>query len=205
MSLMPRVVVLPILVFLCRNGLRRCTTWKLALAACCVGITANSAAGGTNGIWTRTTSGGAWSTTTNWATGIVANGTDGVADFSTLNITADETVHLDTARTIGQLKFGDTTPSNIWILDNNGNSANVLTLSVSSGAPTITVVNDQATISAVLSGTQGFADAGAGTLVISGANTYSGTLTINSGSTLNAVWGGRRNLRAHSLGHCDRR
>ena len=88
-----------------------------------------------------------------------------IADFSTLNITADDTVHLDSARTIGGLKFGDTTPSNNWILDNNGNAANVLTLAVSSGSPTITVNNDTATMNLALAGTQGFTK-GAGELLL---------------------------------------
>ena len=115
----------------------------------------------------------------------LANGTDGIADFSTLNITADDTVHLDTARTIGQLKFGDTTPSNNWILDNNGNFFNVLTLAVSSGTPTITVNNDTATISAILTGTQGFTKSGAGTLLLDVGtfnNTFTGGVTVSAGT-----------------------
>ncbi|HEV2971100.1 MAG TPA: autotransporter-associated beta strand repeat-containing protein [Pirellulales bacterium] len=138
-----------------------------------------------NGTWTNTTSGGLWSTTTNWSGGVVANGTDGIADFSTINITADDTVHLDTARTIGQLKFGDTTPSNNWILDNDGNFFDVLTLAVSSGTPTITVNNDTATISAVLAGTQGFTKSGAGTLLLNVGtfnNTFTGGVTVSAGT-----------------------
>ncbi len=148
----------------------------LALAA------STSSAHAANGTWINTTAGGLWSLTTNWSGSIVANGTDGIADFSTLNITADTTVHLDSARTIGQLKFGDTTPSNNWILDNNGSAANILTLVVSAGSPTISVNNDVATISALLAGTQGFTEAGAGTLVLNGNNTYTGGTTLNSGT-----------------------
>src|SRR2546429_8821974 len=58
---------------------------------------------------------------------------DKPADFSTLDLTADNTVHLDGARTVGTLKFGDTPPSHNWIIDNNNNAANVLTLAVTSG------------------------------------------------------------------------
>ncbi len=135
-----------------------------------------------NGTWIDTTSGGLWSVASDWASGTIANGTDGIADFSTLNITSDNTVHLDTARTIGQLKFGDTTPSNNWILDNNGNAADVLTLAVSTGTPTITVNNNMATISAVLAGTQGFSKSGTGVLVFSGANTFTGSVSDNAGT-----------------------
>ena len=70
--------------------------------------TSASRALATNGTWTDTTSGGLWTNTVDWSTFTVANRTDGIADFSTLNITSDDNIHLDTIRTIGQLKFGDT-------------------------------------------------------------------------------------------------
>src|SRR5206468_4152473 len=105
-----------------------------------------------------------------------------IADFSTLDLTADNTVHLSSARTLGGLLFGDTTPSNNWILDNNGTAANTLTLSTSTGTPTITVNNQTATISAVLAGTQGFTKSGNGILALTGSNTYSGATAINAGT-----------------------
>jgi autotransporter-associated beta strand protein len=157
----------------------------IAAAVCLLALApAASAPAGINGTWTRTTGGGLalWSLQVNWSGGTVATASDGIADFSTLDITADATVHLDSARTIGQLKFGDTTPSNDWILDNDGSAANILTLAVSSGSPTITVNNDVATISAVVAGTQGLTKSGAGTLLLSGNDTYSGTTTISAGT-----------------------
>ena len=144
--------------------------------------TSASRALATNGTWTDTTSGGLWSATTDWFGFTIATGTDGIADFSTLNITSDETVHLDSSRTIGQLKFGDTTPSNNWILDNNGLGTNVLTLAVSSGSPTITVNNDTATVNLVLAGTQGFTKSGAGVLLLNDADTFTGSLAVNAGT-----------------------
>ena len=180
------------------------TLWLALLALCGLGVFLNAqriprrwiiwcfvagcalAAGQTalavNGTWIDTTSGGLWSATTNWSGGIVANGTDGIADFSTLDITADNTVHLDSGRTIGQLKFGDTNPSNNWILDNNGNSFNLLTLAVSSGTPAITVNNDTATLNLELLGTQGFAKNGAGVLLLNDLNNFSGGVTVNAGT-----------------------
>ena len=149
-----------------------------------VGLSTSSLARASNGTWTDAASGGLWSATGNWSGGTVANGTDGIADFSTLDITADNTVHLDSARTIGQLIFGDTTPSNNWILDNNGVSTNTLTMSVSSGSPAIAVNNQTATISAGLVGASGINKNGSGTLILSGSNTYTGTTTVNAGTLI---------------------
>lgn len=141
-----------------------------------------------NGTWINTTSGGTWSGIFNWSLvrGVheVADGIGATADFSTLEITADDTVHLDTLRTIGHLEFGDTSASNNWILDNGGVAAHILTLAVASGSPSITVNDDTATISAVLAGTQGLTVSGGGItaeLILSGSNTFTGGVTINSG------------------------
>ena len=78
-----------------------------------------------DGTWTSTAT-GLWSEGTNWSDGNVADGSGYTANFGTTDTTADVTVHLDSARTIGNLTFGDTVPSSAagWILDNNGNSAN---------------------------------------------------------------------------------
>ena len=53
-----------------------------------------------NGVWTNTASGGLWSAPANWSNGIVASGITSTADFSQINITATNTVHLDAAREI---------------------------------------------------------------------------------------------------------
>ena len=121
--------------------------------------------------------GGTWGLAANWSGGI-PNGTDAVADFSTLNLTADSTVTNDTARTVGSLLFGDTVPGNNWNLTGSG-----LTLAVSSGMPSVNVINQTATLSTVLGGTQGFTKSGAGTLALNGTENYSGT-TVISGGTL---------------------
>src|SRR3954468_8687145 len=97
-----------------------------------------------SGTWTNTAS-GLWSLSTNWSGSTIANGANFTADFSTLNITSTLTVHLDSARTIGALKFGDTTPSSNTVLDNNGSAANALTLS-NVGTPGIDVANQTATL-----------------------------------------------------------
>ncbi len=144
-------------------------------------VQVSSAWAGTNGTWSRTASGGFWNDTANWLSGSIATGSDGTADFSTLDISATNTVHLNSARMIGNLSFGDATPSNDWILDNNGVAANALTLTVSAGSPTITVNNQKATISTAIKGSQGLTKAGAGTLLLGGDLTYSGNTNINAG------------------------
>ena len=135
-----------------------------------------------NGTWINTTSGGLWSASANWSGGTVASGVGGVANFSTLNITAIDTVHLDSARTIGGLLFADTTPTNSWILETSGNAADVLTMAVVSGAPSIAVNNEEAGIYVVVAGTQGLAKTGGGRLFWDESNTFSGGLAVLQGT-----------------------
>lgn len=144
----------------------------------------------TNGTWTNATSNSAWSTTTNWFGGLVADGVDAVADFSTLDIAANRTVNLGAGRSIGTLIFGDaTTASNNWALANGTGGPWTLTLATSSGAPMIQVVNQTATITALLGGTQGFTKSGAGALTLNNAsNTLSGGISLAAG-TLNFTSG----------------
>src|SRR5439155_5450467 len=128
--------------------------------------------------------GGNWSNSSNWSGG-VPNATDDVANFAAIDLTADATVLLDIPVTLGQLTLGDTdtTTAAGWTLSSGTNTANTLTLSVSSGAPTVTVnalgTGKVATISSIIAGTQGLTVGGTGTLVLTGANTYTGGNTIN--------------------------
>lgn len=144
----------------------------------------------TNGTWTNATSNSAWSTTTNWSVGLVAEGVDAIADFSTLDIAANRTVNLGASRSIGTLIFGDaTTASNNWALANGSGGPWTLTLATSSGAPVIQVVNQTTTITALLGGTQGFTKSGAGALTLNNAsNTLSGGISLAAG-TLNFTSG----------------
>src|SRR5580658_875321 len=108
-------------------------------------------------------SGGSWANSSNWLGGVIAEGTDSTADFSTLNLSADATVTLDGAQTIGNLIFGDRAGTHNWILNTGTDGA--LTFSGSADPTTITVSNQTATIGAVLAGTQGLTQNGNGTLV----------------------------------------
>jgi len=141
-----------------------------------------------SGTWNTTTSGGNWSSTGNWTGGVIANGATFNANFNMLDITTDPTVvHLDSARTIGNLIFGDLNPATAagWLLNNNGTAGNILTLAGT--APTIIVnplgTGKTATISAVIAGTVGLTKLGAGTLTLGGATeTFTGGLNPNAGT-----------------------
>ena len=135
--------------------------------------------------WTNT-AGGTWGTAGNWLDNIVATGSGNTANFNTLNITADTTVNLDSARTIGNLVFGDTDTSSAagWTLANNGNAGNILTLAGTTPTITVNALGDTktATISAVVAGSAGLTKSGTGTLTLSAANTYSGATTVSDGT-----------------------
>ncbi|HEU4932964.1 MAG TPA: immunoglobulin domain-containing protein, partial [Pyrinomonadaceae bacterium] len=148
-----------------------------------------------NGTWTRPISGGVWSDQANWISGIIGGAINNTADFSTLEITEDVQVHLDSPRVIGNLIFGDSDVGTAggWTINNNGNSANTLTLATSAGAPSILVnplgIGSSARISARVAGIAGLNKVGQGTLILSGANTLNGVLSVNAG-TLRLEGGG---------------
>jgi fibronectin-binding autotransporter adhesin len=156
----------------------------LACASLCAVSTTRAA----NGTWTGTTSPGLWSSTANWASATIADGSGSTADFSTVDLPEGLFITaLDTPRTLGALTFGDsvTATAGSWLIDNNLEPLNILTLA---GTPTITVnalgTLATAEIAAQIAGTDGLVKAGTGTLSLSGLNTYSGTTSVNAG-TLN--------------------
>jgi fibronectin-binding autotransporter adhesin len=132
-----------------------------------------------SGTWI-TPNGGSWAVSSNWLGGIIAQGTDNTADFSTLNLGADATVTLDGTRTIGHLIFGDRSHAHNWFL--NTGSSGTLTFSGSATATTITVTNQTATISAELEGTQGLSQDGNGTLILVESPGYAEGTTNNAGT-----------------------
>ena len=160
------------------------------LAAISLALTAPSAHAAT-GTWSVDAS-GLWSLNTNWASSVIANDLLSTANF-TNNIAADRTVSLDTDRTINRVNFSDSTTATAgsWILNNNAVATNNLILSGTTGAATGTVpvidvgalgTGKTATISAIIEGSYGLTKTGTGKLVLSGANTFSGGVTILSGT-----------------------
>ncbi len=149
-----------------------------------------------NGIWANV-SGGNWSASANWLGGLIAGDIDKSATF---NLPGGGTINQDSADlTIGGLVFAT---GNYTI---TGNS---LTLDVSSGQPLVSVETARAaTIAAALSGTDGLAKTGAGTLTLSAANNYIGTTTVSSGTLIVGASGtlGAGDLLVASGAVCDLR
>jgi fibronectin-binding autotransporter adhesin len=150
-----------------------------------------SAASGTWNVDGSTT----WATAGSWA-GAIAGDSSSTANF-TNNITADRTVTLSADTTINKIIFSDsnTSTAGSWILAHNGTSTNNLILAGTT--PTVTVnalgTGKTATISAIIEGTAGLKKDGSGTLILSGANTYTGgtnisagTLQLNAGGSLSS-------------------
>lgn len=123
--------------------------------------------------------GGNWSDTSSWLNTVVANGSGVAADFSTLTLSFGPVVQLDTPATVGALVFADQGNVFTWTLGDGG--AGPLTLDNGISQPVINVVNTETIIGAGLAGTNGFIKTGAGSLTLSGPNTYTGTTTVNSG------------------------
>ena len=130
-----------------------------------------------NGTWI-TDADGSWGDSNKWTAHFPANGAGNTADFSTLDITGDRAVVLNASRSIGTLKFGDTTGAQNWLIDSSGGST--LNLEVTSGNPAIQVNQNTATVATGLTGTQGLAKLGSGKLVLSGSSTVSGTLYVDT-------------------------
>jgi autotransporter-associated beta strand protein len=162
--------------------MRRSMLWTVCATITCLSMASRLFA--TDGTWTTTTTGGTWSDPTNWSGGTIADGADATADFSTLNITVNNIVNMDASHILGYLKFADTISSNTWTISSNP-AGNVLTLqtTVANTTPTITVLNQTATIGASLAGTQGFIKSGSGALALAtAANTWTGNAIVNQGT-----------------------
>ena len=130
-----------------------------------------------SGSW-RVDASGDWSMAGNWIGGAVANGASMTATFG-VDVTASRLVNNAEPRMIGNFIFTDANAvsEGQWFITNQP-----FTLQVNSGVPLISVTNTSVTIASVLVGTQGLTKQGDGTLVLAGANTFSGSTTINAGA-----------------------
>jgi autotransporter-associated beta strand protein len=141
-----------------------------------------------SGVWITPETGELWGNAGNWQQDQIAIGMSATADFASLDITEDVTVHLGAPRLLGNIVFGDTDAATIagWRLQDDGLQPNVLNLAVGTGSPMITVdplgSGAVATIDAILNGSSGLIKAGAGTLVLTRPNTIAGPLTVGRGT-----------------------
>lgn len=144
---------------------------------------------GQSGTWTSAAPGD-YFTAPNWQGGTVASGVGNTADFSTVDLTSDITVTVDSALTIGGLNFADANPANgTGIYDFFTTNASVITLDNSGSAPLINVGSftpgafDDVFIGNNLAGASGFNKTGSGIFTIGGdATALTGPINVNEGT-----------------------
>ncbi len=129
-----------------------------------------------NGTWSVNAS-GSWGDLARWTASFPANGAGNTADFNTLNIASDTTVNLDRARSIGYIVFGDTSGTQNWTLVSAGSA---LTLENGTAAPIVRVNQNTVTFSLPLAGSHGITKDGAATLILSGDNSLTGPLNVDT-------------------------
>ena len=157
------------------------------------------AATGTWGV----NSGGTWSAAGNW-TGTVPVSAGDQASL-TFNLTAAVTITNDASRSVGILRIGDAkstyyaytltnNPGTVFTLDNGGAGASLLQSNSTAGDvialpvslnDSLTVSNgsgETLTISGAISGNQPVLKTGAGTLNLTGANAFTGSMTVTNGT-----------------------
>ena len=141
-----------------------------------------------SGTWTGAAGSGIWGGTGNWTSNIVADAS-GFTAFFTSEYTATQNVAVNTARTIGNITFTDTTSSHDVNI-NVHTTAFDLTLAVASGSPAINVTQSDRTltINNRIAGSAGLTKSGSGTLVLNNANTFTGAAIVSAG-TLRATTG----------------
>lgn len=158
-------------------------------------VTLTIAAGSTLSGW-NVNGGGSWGTASNWTPATVPEGTY-VAQFNT-ELTSPATVTLDGVRTVNGLSFNSAqgytvaagTSGSLVLSKASGSAAvNVLAgthtvsapVSLSSTMATTTEAGSGVTFSGAISGSAGITKAGAGSLSLTGANTFNGDVIGTGG------------------------
>ncbi len=137
-----------------------------------------------------------WNSTGSWSTQDIPNAIDAVADFTGTVIVGSLTLTLDGDETIGTLTVPQENNKTLTISSGSPDTS-TLTLATSTGTPTLSIAgnaNTKVIISAVIAGDQGFTKTNAGTLILTGANTFTGTLSYRSGTLI--LSGGDNRLAA---------
>ena len=125
---------------------------------------------GQSGTWTSTVDGN-WSLSSNWLSDVIGTGTDKTVTFSAAG--GPILVTLDSSREIGSLSFSNA--------DYTIAGPNVLTLDSTTFSTLSVAAGRTATISSALAGTPDVEKDGDGTLILSGANSYSGLTSLTAG------------------------
>jgi autotransporter-associated beta strand protein len=153
--------------------------------------------------WWGATGGGSWTSSTDWANGLIPNAPGAGACFGGA-ITAPATITLDGSWTVGNLVFNSTNTYTLatgsggsLTLDNGGASAtaaitdnggthciNVPVTLNSNVQMNVANAGDSLNIWGAISGAGSLTVSGSGAVSLSGVNTYQGLTTVNSG-TLN--------------------
>jgi len=121
-----------------------------------------------------------WNTGGNW-TGGTAPVTNADRGDLRKDWTAAAAINLNAATTINGILFDDTGASgDVGVtIGNGGTAANTFTLSGTT--PSIQVAGSTLTVSAIMAGSTAWSKTGGGTLILSGANTYTGGTAISAG------------------------
>jgi autotransporter-associated beta strand protein len=139
-----------------------------------------------------------WADSTNWSNGVIPNSAGAVASLLTKPLN-DTTVNIASSETVGQLNFDSpftytlSGAGTLHFKGNNGTNAEINTFAASPTISnpisldsatniTITYSTDTATISGPISGTGGLAKLGAGTVLLSGTNSYTGGTNVSAGA-----------------------
>jgi len=130
--------------------------------------------------WTNNIPSASWAQAANWSNNVIGNGSGSLVDFSTVTLTANTTVTLDSFPTAGNLIFADQGNTYNWNITNG--AGGTLTLQSPAGTSTINVSNTATTLGVVLAGTNSLTKTGNGLLTLAGANSFSGGLTVSNGS-----------------------
>lgn len=129
-------------------------------------------------VWTQTAGGAQlWTTASNWEDGVVPSPTNTTTmDFSSVDLLADTNLVLGATRTARIWKFGDASGTQNWTVS----AGNTMTLAGTT--PTIEVINNTTQLNNVVAGSAGLSKTGAGTLILSGNNTYTSVTRISAGT-----------------------
>lgn len=187
------------------------TAFNASLPVLLVAAFAGSQASATTATWNKTSGGPySWDVNANW-TAAFPNGTGETASLN-VNYSAVQTINLNQAITVGTLNLGDTTTGffattiapngGSLIMDNGGSSATISkataantaldTISANIALTDNLIVTNAATSSAggltlsgIISGSsKTLTKNGAGILTLSGANTFSGGVSLSAGTLI---------------------